>query len=91
MSANTESKMGSSARSAGTRNARLRHQRQQSDGLQRHGFSAGVGAADDELAVLGVELNSKRNDGNAPRLQRPLQQRMPRVAQHERITRGCVR
>ena len=34
------------------RNSRLRHQRQQSDGLQRDGLAAGVGAADDELAML---------------------------------------
>ena len=87
MSANTESKIGSSARSAGHRNSRLRHQRQQPDGLERHGLSAGVGTADDELAMLGVKFDGKRNHGNVPGFQGPLQQRMARVAQDERITR----
>ncbi len=68
------------------RNARLRHQRQQTNGLQRHGLAAGVGTADDDLAMLAVELDGERNDGNAPGFQRPLQQRMARVAQDERIT-----
>ena len=33
-------------------NSRLRHQSQQAHGLERDGFAAGVGAADDDLAVL---------------------------------------
>ena len=40
------------------RNARLRHQRQQADGLQRDRLAAGVGAADDELAMLAIELDA---------------------------------
>jgi hypothetical protein len=35
------------------RDARLRHQGQQSDGLQPYRLAAGVGAADDELAMFG--------------------------------------
>ena len=69
------------------RNTRLRHQRQQSDGLERYGFSAGIGTADDELAMLAVKFDGERNHGNVPGLQGPLQQRMARVAQYECITR----
>ena len=39
----------------GNRNAGLRHQRQQANRLQRYCLAAGVGAADDELAMLAIQ------------------------------------
>ena len=42
--------------------AGLRHHGQQSRGLERDGFAAGVGAADDELAVVGGQLQRERDD-----------------------------
>ena len=71
----------------GKRNTRLRHQRQQPDRLERHGFAAGVGAADDQLTMLGVEFDGQRNHGNALGFQGPLQQRVARVAHDQRRRR----
>ena len=45
----------------GNRNSRLRHQRQQANRFQRDGLAASIGAADDELAMLAVEFDGKRD------------------------------
>ncbi len=86
MSANTESKMGNSARSAGTGIPDCAISASRPMVLSRHGLSAGVGTADDQLAMLTVEFDGERDHGNTPGFQGPLQQRMARVAQDERIT-----
>src|SRR5271166_6599111 len=65
------------------RNARLRHQCQQADGFQGNRLAASVGAADDELTMLIVQLDAQRNHHRALRLERSLQQRMPCVAQNQ--------
>src|ERR1022692_4208218 len=57
----------------GDRDAALRHQRQQANGLQPYRLAAGVRAGDDELPMFTVEFHGERNDGNALRLERPLQ------------------
>ena len=49
----------------GDGNAGLRHQREQTDGFQRDGFAAGVGAGDHELAAVAFELDGDGNDGCA--------------------------
>ena len=43
----------------------LGHEDEQADGFEGDGFAAGVGAADDELAVGGVHLQGERDDGLA--------------------------
>src|SRR5436309_6069912 len=63
---------------SGDRNARLRHQSQQSNGLQPNRFSTGVGTADDELAVSAVQLHRERHDLSTAIAQVALQQWMPR-------------
>ena len=45
--------------------AGLGHHCQQSGGFESDGFAAGVGAADDELALGGGELESERDDATA--------------------------
>ena len=45
----------------GHRQARLRHQAEQPQGLQRHRFAAGIGTADQQRAALAVELQADRH------------------------------
>ena len=47
--------------------AGLGHHGQQSRGFERDGFAAGVGAADDQLALRGGEFQSERDDATAGR------------------------
>ncbi len=59
--------------------AGLRHERQQSGGLERHRLSARVRPADEQRAALGVKLQADRYSSLALPPQNVLQQRMPRV------------
>ena len=63
----------------GHRNSRLRHHCQQRRGLERHGFAAGIGSADDELALVGRQFQNQRHDLPARRPQPFFQQRMARA------------
>ena len=55
-------KTGKLARARGNRDAGLGHHGEQRDGLERDGFAAGVGAADDELAMLVGEFERQWDD-----------------------------
>ena len=59
------------------RHTSLRHQSEQSDGLQRHGLAASVGARDNKLAAVAFELQADRNDLLILQLQVALKKRMP--------------
>ena len=63
------------------RQPRLRHQRQQPHGLQRHRLAAGVGAADQQGAALLVQLQAERHHRAPLPPQHVLEQRMARVPQ----------
>ncbi len=47
----------------------LGHEHEQAHGFEANGFAAGVGSADDELAVSGIHLQGERDDGLAARAQ----------------------
>src|SRR6266567_1995367 len=66
--------------------ARLRHQRKQSDGFQRDCLTASIGPGDDELPPVVFEFEAAGNNHDALRLEIALQQRMPRVLQQQ----SCV-
>ena len=57
----------------------LRHEGEQADGFQGDGFAAGVGAGDDELAVLAFQFEGDGNDRPPLRLQIALEQGMAGV------------
>ena len=65
----------------------LRHHGQQRRGLERDGFAAGVGAADDELALGGGEFKSERNDMAAGHAEMPFEQRMAGGFEAQKIGR----
>jgi len=54
----------------------LRHHGEQGCGLERDGFAAGVGSADDELALSGGEFESQRNDMASGHAEMAFKQRM---------------
>ncbi len=60
------------ARLSGDVQARLRHEREQADGLERDGLAAGVGAGDEQRAELVAEPEINRHD-------LALQERVPRL------------
>jgi hypothetical protein len=71
--------------------AGLGHHRQQCRGLQRDGLAAGVGAADDELALRGGQLQRERDDMAAVQAEMPFEQRMAggfEAQQIGRVLRG---
>src|ERR1044071_6845282 len=68
-------------RGGGHGNAGLRHERQQSNGFEAHGFAAGVGPADDELAMAAIHLKRERDYLAAFCFQIAFEQRMARGAQ----------
>ena len=80
MSARNACEDGEAGRGGGNGQAGLGHHGQQGHGLERDGFTAGVGAADDELAVFRGQLERKRNDAgvgpHAAGAQAFLEQRM---------------
>src|SRR5712691_675034 len=67
----------------GNWNARLCHQRQQSDRFERYRFTTGVGAGDHQLTALGFEFNTDWNHLGSFELEMPLQQRMPGVVEKQ--------
>ena len=71
----------------GNRQAGLRHHGQQGRGLERDGFAAGVGAADDELALCGGEFESERDDAAAGCAKMPFEQRMAGGFEAQKIGR----
>ena len=54
------------------RNARLRHQRQQSNGFEGDRLSASVGASDHQLPPCALEFHTHRNDARPFELEIPL-------------------
>ena len=92
MSANTPSKIGNSARSAGTGIPDCAISASQADGLQRNRLAAGVGPADDELAMLRCPVSTVSGTTATPLgFSVALQQRMARIAQDERIASSSSR
>ena len=65
------------------RKSRLRHQRQQADGLECDGLAAGIRSRDDELPSFAFQFHTDRDDGNSFRPKIALQQRMSRVVQQQ--------
>ena len=63
--------------------AGLRHEGEQSDGFQRYGFAAGVGAGDDELAARTFEFDRDWDYVDAFCFQIAFQQRMPGIVQKQ--------
>ena len=76
-------------RLGGNGQSSLGHHGQQSRGLERDGFAAGVGAADDELAILGGEFQGERDNSAAARAQALFQQRMARCLKTQQIRRDA--
>ena len=72
-------------------NSRLRGQRCHSHGFQRHGFSAGVRAADDEHALLSTKRERHRNDRAVFFLQFVFENRMACVLQAQFVVDGKLR
>ena len=64
-------------------NAGLRHQGQQADGFQGHGFSAGVGTGDDQFEAFAFEFDADGNDVPAFCFQVSLEQRVAGVDQNQ--------
>ena len=79
ISARTCSKTGSSASVARDRKAGLRHQREQSDGLERHRLAARVRTADQQGPAIVVQFERDRHHRLALPPQHVLEQRMPGV------------
>jgi len=69
----------------GHRNGRLRHQGEQSDGLQTDRFAAGVGAADEQRAALLVEFEADGHHLFAPLAHNVFEQRMAGIAQQQAV------
>ena len=63
--------------------ARLRHQRQQADGLQCNRLASRVRPGYDQLALVVREFDGDRHHAQSPGAQGPLQQRMAGAAQYE--------
>ena len=78
---------GKAGRRGGHGQAGLGHHGQQGGGLEGDGFAAGVGTADDELAICGGELQGERNDMAAGRAQVLFEQRMARGFEAQQIGR----
>src|SRR5579864_4884841 len=72
-------------RGGGHGNAGLRHEREQAKSFEAHGFAAGVGAADNELAMGGVHFKRERDYLAALGFEVALQQRMARGAQLSKV------
>ena len=73
----------------GDGNAGLRHQSQQADGFQGHGFAAGVGAGDDQLAAVAFEFDADGNDVSALWLQVAFQQWVAGLWREARVGFRC--
>ena len=73
----------------GHRHSRLRHQREQADGLQRDGLAAGIGSGDDELAALAFEFDGDRDDRGSLAFQIAFQQRMAGIVEQHTTSWRC--
>ena len=80
MSANTDLNTGRRADPRGNEQAGLRHQREQSGGLDRDGLAAGVRAGDQQHARRRLEHDVDRRLGIRGSFAAADQQRMPRLA-----------
>ena len=64
---------------------RLRHQAEQSDGLQGHRLAAGIGTADQQRAAVLRQFQTDRHGGLVPAAQHVLEQRMARVFEQQAV------
>ena len=81
ISASTSENSGNSASSAGDGESGVGHEREQAGGLERDGFAAGVGAADEQARLSFVQLEGDRDDGPVLLAENGFEERMARFAQ----------